>query len=88
MPTLLMLLTSENEASPQIVDFLIEIAATGRAVKILEIVRASASATELEPLIVGLQIYLGEQPLVAQEILEIGQDVAQRIREQHLDIQI
>lgn len=34
-----------------------------------------------EPLIVGLRIYLGESPVVAQEVLEVGKDVAQRIRE-------
>jgi hypothetical protein len=35
----------------------------------------------LEPLIVGLQIYLNESPRAPQEILEVGQDVAQRIRD-------
>jgi hypothetical protein len=34
----------------------------------------------MEPLIVGLQIYLGETPQVAKEILEIGRDVAEGIR--------
>ena len=33
----------------------------------------------LEPLVVGLQIFLGEEPVIAQEILEVGRDVAKRI---------
>jgi hypothetical protein len=34
----------------------------------------------MEPLAVGLRIFSGESVLVAKEILEIGQDVAERIR--------
>jgi hypothetical protein len=35
----------------------------------------------LEPIIVGLKIFIGEEFLAAQEISEIGQDVASRIKE-------
>jgi hypothetical protein len=35
----------------------------------------------LEPLLIGLRVYLGEAPRMAKEILEIAQDVAERIRE-------
>jgi tetratricopeptide (TPR) repeat protein len=82
LPTLLTALEKEEAASEPIIDLLLQIAATGHAAKVLQIVSASVVASDLEPLIVGLQIFLGEQPLVAQEILEVGQDVAQRIREQ------
>jgi DNA-binding transcriptional regulator GbsR (MarR family) len=57
------------------------IAAAGQAATLLEQVSKSDAAPQLEPLIVGLRIFLGESPIVAQEILEIGQDVAQRIRD-------
>jgi DNA polymerase III delta prime subunit len=40
-----------------------------------------------EPLIVGLKIFLGdERPLVAQEIFEIGKDIADRIRTKQAEL--
>jgi tetratricopeptide (TPR) repeat protein len=80
VPTMLTYLEDEEVSEP-IINLVVQIAATGHAAKILQIVSEAEVAPDLEPLIVGLQIFLGEQPLVAQEILEIGQDVAQRIRE-------
>jgi hypothetical protein len=44
-------------------------------------VSESKAADKFEPLIVGLKIFLGEEPQVAQEILEVGQDIAERIRQ-------
>ena len=38
------------------------------------------TALALNPLAVGWRSYAGETPLVAKEIFEIGQDVAERIR--------
>ena len=35
----------------------------------------------LESIVVGLKIFIGEDFLAAQEISEIGQDVASRIKE-------
>jgi hypothetical protein len=55
-------------------------AAAGYAPQALEMLMASPAAEALEPLAVGLRIYLGESPLVAQEILEVGNDIAQHIR--------
>jgi tetratricopeptide (TPR) repeat protein len=78
---LLIVLETEEAASELIIDLLLKIAATGHAARVLQMVSESKIASNLEPLVVGLQLFLGEQPLVAQEILEIGQDVAQRIRE-------
>lgn len=60
---------------------LISTAASGYAKEALDLATQSKAATNLEPLIVGLKIVLGERPLVAQEIFEVGQDVAERIRE-------
>jgi tetratricopeptide (TPR) repeat protein len=81
LPTLLTTLAIEEATSEPIIILLILIAAKGHAEKVLQIVCEVEVASNLEPLIVGLQIFLGEQPLIALEILEIGQDVAQRIRE-------
>jgi tetratricopeptide (TPR) repeat protein len=86
VPALLTAL-EEEEASELIIDLLLQIAATGHAAKVLKIVSESEVAPDLEPLVVGLQLFLGEQPLVAQEILEIGQDVAQRIQEKQQALQ-
>ena len=63
-------------------EFLIPAAAAGYAKEILKMVTESQAAEIVEPLTVGLQIFLNERPHTAQEIFEIGQDVAQRIREQ------
>jgi DNA-binding transcriptional ArsR family regulator len=44
-------------------------------------INTAFSDSKLEPLIVGLRIFFGEKhPLVAQEVFEVGQDVADRIR--------
>ncbi|NJM66933.1 MAG: hypothetical protein HC851_15325 [Acaryochloris sp. RU_4_1] len=62
---------------------LIILSAAGHAEEILQYLSQSTIAVDLEPLVVGLQIFLGkEHPLVAQEILEVGQDVAAAIRAQ------
>jgi tetratricopeptide (TPR) repeat protein len=86
-PNLLIALETEEAASEPIINLLLKIAATGHAARVLQMVSESKIASDLEPLVVGLQIFLGEEPLVAQEILEIGQDVAQRIREKQQALQ-
>jgi tetratricopeptide (TPR) repeat protein len=60
-------------------DFFIKAAAAGYASEILLALKNSTWASHLEPLIAGLKIFLGEKPTIAQEILEVGQDVAKRI---------
>jgi DNA-binding transcriptional ArsR family regulator len=53
----------------------------------LEILVEEHQKPELEPLIVGLKIYLGEErPLVAQEVFEIGKDIADRIRTKQAEL--
>jgi tetratricopeptide (TPR) repeat protein len=86
-PNVLTVFETEAAASEPIIDLLLQIAATGHADKVLPMMSESKIASDLEPLAVGLQLFLGEQPLVAQEILEIGQDVAQRIREKQQALQ-
>ena len=69
-----------KEAQKSITEFLIQAAAAGDAREGLDLLQNSKGATAVEPLLVGLRIYLGETPQVAKEILEIGKDVAERIR--------
>ena len=72
---------AEKEVVREVIDFLICASAAGYAKEALDLLTQSKSAANLEPLIVGLKIFLGERPLVAQEIFEVGQDVAKRIQE-------
>jgi hypothetical protein len=72
---------SDEEARARSIDLLSGAAAAGHAHAALEKLTASSGAQALEPLSVGLRIFMGETPPVAKEILEVGQDVAQRIRE-------
>jgi hypothetical protein len=57
------------------------LAAAGHGPAALKILTESPSAQLLEPLIVGLRLSLGEDVLVATEILEVGKDVAEQIEE-------
>jgi hypothetical protein len=50
-----------------------------RSVLILGNLKKSSSSSLREPLVAGLQIFLGEEPAIAKEILEVGRDVAKRI---------
>ena len=72
---------TEQSAREGAMVLLVLAAAAGYARQALEVLTASPAADALEPLVVGLRIYLGESPLVAQEILEVGKDVAERIRQ-------
>ncbi|MGA7641212.1 MAG: tetratricopeptide repeat protein [Syntrophobacteraceae bacterium] len=63
----------------QLTDFFIGAAASGYAKDILTLLENDPSPSILEPLVAGLQIFLGEEPVIAQEILEVGRDVAKRI---------
>lgn len=72
---------TDEEARAKSIDLLTGAAAGGYAPAALEKLTASSGAQALEPLAVGLRIYMGETPAVAKEILEVAQDVAQRMRE-------
>jgi hypothetical protein len=71
---------NNRQAQKSITEFLIQAAANGYAREGIDLLQNSRGAVAVEPLLVGLRIYLGETPQVAKEILEIGQDVAERIR--------
>jgi tetratricopeptide (TPR) repeat protein len=70
-----------EKAVDRAIDLGIELAARGVGRQTLKVLEGSASAGVLEPLIVGLRMYLGEDVRVAAEIMEIGKDVAKRIEE-------
>ncbi len=77
---LLKAVPNNGDASTLATDFLIDAAAAGFAGEALELLRNSPALEALEPLEVGLRLYLGQKPRAAREILEVGQDVAERIR--------
>ena len=79
---LLKAVPKNDDASTQATDFLIEAAAAGFAREALELLRNSPALEALEPLEVGLRLSLGQKPRAPREILEVGQDVAERIRQQ------
>ena len=75
-----------EEAAEVSTKLLSDLAAAGFAEEALQKLLASEGADALEPLAVGLQIFLGQNPERAQEILEIGQDVAERIRQRQAEL--
>jgi len=60
---------------------IVELAASGYGREVLEILRESASAKILEPLVVGLQLFVDEDVKAAAEIMEVARDVVKRIEE-------
>ena len=60
-------------------DLMVNLAARGFGEKALDILDGSPAAELLEPLIIGIRLYLGKDVRVATEILEVGKDVAERI---------
>ncbi|MCK4467011.1 MAG: tetratricopeptide repeat protein, partial [Desulfobacterales bacterium] len=65
----------------QVIDFFINAAASGYVEESLRVLEQHLDKPALEPLITGLKIFLGEKVRTAQEIMEIGEDVAKRIHE-------
>ena len=58
-----------------------ELAARGKPAEALQILLESPSREQLEPLVAGIGIFLGENENIPAEIMEIGSDVARRIAE-------
>ncbi|MCC6698917.1 MAG: ATP-binding protein [Candidatus Hydrogenedentes bacterium] len=54
-------------------------AAAGHGREVLDLIQASPSAPFLEPLIVALQMYLGEPVKAPVEIVEVAKDIVKRI---------
>ena len=64
-----------------VTSFFINAAVAGYADKSLKILEQSDIKKVMEPLITGLKIFLGEKVRAPQEVMEIGKDVAKRIKE-------
>jgi len=63
------------------IELAVGLAAAGYGQETLEILRDSDSAKLLEPLVVGLQLFVGEDVKAAAEIMEVAKDVVKRIEE-------
>ncbi len=73
--------TREELAVHAVAELFMDAAAAGYAEQALRVLSMSTGRHAVEALVVGLQIYLGETPRIAQEIAEVAQDVVQKIRE-------
>jgi AAA ATPase domain len=72
--------TDKDEFTASDMNLIIETAAAGYASQILSKLVENPVNNKIEPLVIGLRLFLGEsQQIVAQEIFEIGKDVAERI---------
>jgi len=61
------------------IDLFVAAAAAGHAAQALAHLQASPSALQLEPLICALRLHLGETVSIAQEIMEVAQDILEEI---------
>ena len=68
-----------DDAISKISNLIINAAVSGYTEQSLNVLQKYQSSPGLEPLIVGLQLFIGEKVRTAQEILEVGKDVAERI---------
>ena len=76
-----------NKTIDDAIDLFVGLAATEYAPEAVRILQESPSADLLEPLVVGLRLYLGEDVKSATEILEVAKDVVQRIEERHEELE-
>ncbi|MBI4908205.1 MAG: tetratricopeptide repeat protein [Acidobacteria bacterium] len=71
------------DASPKETDLLLAFLAVlvraEQGTAALAALQRSSANSKLEPLTIGLRMYLGEEPVVAKELLEIGKDIAAKI---------
>ena len=65
----------------EISNYFVNVAANGYAADAIQVLEQYKNIPVLEPILAGLRIYLGENILIAQEIKEIGHDVAELIKE-------
>jgi hypothetical protein len=71
---------SRMELIPAFVDSAIEIANHGRA-ELLEEVLAGPGGASLEPLLIALKIRRDDKPAVAKEVLDVAEDILERMGE-------
>jgi DNA polymerase III delta prime subunit len=63
------------------IQLFVELAAAGEGKEALTLLENSEAAQHLEPLAVGLKMYLGEEVKTAPEIKEVAKDIVKRIEE-------
>ena len=63
------------------IELFVELAAAGYAKEALEMIIDSPAAKHLEPLEVGLRLFVGEDVKRAVEIMEVAKDVVKKIEE-------
>ena len=63
------------------IELFVSLAASGQAKKALDLLLNSEAQKHLEPLVVGLKLYVGEEVKTAIEIREVAIDVVKRIEE-------
>ena len=78
-PALVSAASKSELALKKVTDFAIQAAAAGHGQRMLELAEESDSASALEPLVVGLKLYLDKEIQSAQELMELGKDVVARI---------
>lgn len=61
------------------IELFVELAAAGKAKEALDLLENAEAIKHLEPLAVGLRMYLGEEVKTAPEIKEVAKDVVKRI---------
>jgi tetratricopeptide (TPR) repeat protein len=81
MPAAIAACANSEKALRPVTEFLISATANGYAQNVLTVLERYSNVAALEPLRVGIRLYSGEHPTVAQEILDIGKDVAKRIQD-------
>jgi len=72
------------ELIPAFVDSAIEIANCGRA-ELIEKVLAGPGGESLEPLLIALKIRRGDKPIVAKEVLDVAEDILERMARRSVD---
>ena len=75
-----------EETVEDAIELFVGLAAAGYGKETLRILQDSPSAELLEPLVVGLRLYLGEDVKVAAEIMEVARDVVKRIEERREEL--
>lgn len=72
-----------NKTVDDAIEVFVALAADGYGQEALEILQDSPGGKILEPLVVGLRLFVGEDVKAAAEIMEVGKDVVKRIQERH-----
>ncbi|MGK7911256.1 MAG: tetratricopeptide repeat protein [Synechococcus sp.] len=77
---LLTLKNASNFIGP-ITSFFVEAVVRGNTLETVRVLTNCPIASKLEPLIIGIKLFQGENPRQAQEITEVAQDIAKRIHD-------